>query len=67
MFFLLNGEGNGGQFKHEDTREFRKTAFSPRSQSGRNLEWNLSKERSGCCHSIHPGRQSTAGVEFGPG
>ena len=48
-------------------REFRKTAFSPRSQSGTNLERKLSKIRSGCCHSIHPGPQSTAGVELGLG
>ena len=47
--------------------ELRKTAFSRRSQSGRNVEWKISKVPSGCCFSIYPGRQSTAGVGLGPG
>ena len=50
-----------------DIGEFRKTVFSRRSQSGRNLEWKISKVPSGCCYSIYPGRQSTAGVGLGPG
>ena len=53
--------------EHLLIREFRKTGFSPRSQSGRNLERKLSEVRSGCCHSICPGRQNTvgAGLESG--
>ena len=53
--------------KNNHIREFRKAAFSRRSQSGRNSELKISNFPCGCCYSIYLGRQSTAGVGLGPG
>ena len=53
--------------KNNHMREFRKTAFSRRTQSGGMLELKISKVPCGCCYSIYPGRQSTAGEGLGPG
>ena len=46
-------------------KEIRKTTLSTRFQSERNLEWELSKVRRGCCHSVYHGCQSTTGVGLG--